>query len=38
VAEWLAYKTISLPVGPHLADGDVAYIIAAMKTAITAAK
>jgi perosamine synthetase len=37
VAEWLAEQTISLPVGPHLADGDVAYMVDAMKAAIAAA-
>jgi len=26
VAEWLAAQTISLPVGPHLAEGDADYI------------
>ncbi len=34
VAEWLATQTISLPVGPHLADDDPAYIAEALKSAI----
>ena len=38
VAEWLGDQTISLPVGPHLVEGDVAYIIDAMKIAIAAVK
>lgn len=38
VAEWLAAQTISLPVGPHLESGDPAYIAAAMKAAVAAAR
>ncbi|MCW0234936.1 MAG: DegT/DnrJ/EryC1/StrS family aminotransferase [Ferrovibrio sp.] len=38
VAEWMAEQTISLPVGPHLHDGDPERIGAAMKTAIMQAK
>ena len=34
VAEWLADATISLPVGPHLTDGDPEYIAATVKEAI----
>jgi len=34
VAEWLAAQTISLPVGPHLQEGDVGYIANAFKAAI----
>lgn len=34
VAEWLAGQTISLPVGPHLCEGDVDYIAAAFKAAL----
>jgi perosamine synthetase len=36
VAEWLADQTISLPVGPHLADGDPQRIANAVKAAIQA--
>jgi len=38
VAEWLAAQTVSLPVGPHLADGDPARIAAAVKSGVRAAK
>jgi perosamine synthetase len=38
VAEWLANQTISLPVGPHLQDGDVSRIGAAMKDAVRRAR
>jgi dTDP-4-amino-4,6-dideoxygalactose transaminase len=34
MAEWLANQTISLPVGPHLAEGDAARIGAEFKRAI----
>jgi dTDP-4-amino-4,6-dideoxygalactose transaminase len=37
-AEWLADQTISLPVGPHLEDGDIERIGDAMKTAIARVK
>lgn len=38
IAEWLADQTISLPVGPHLADGDPARIAAAFKAAVAASR
>jgi len=38
VAEWLAAKSISLPVGPHLTNGDPQRIADAMKEAIAHAK
>lgn len=38
VAEWLADQTVSLPVGPHLADGDASRIAAAVKSGVRAAK
>lgn len=38
VAEWLADQTISLPVGPHLAEGDALRIAAAVKSGVRAAK
>ncbi len=34
ITEWLADQTISLPVGPHLAEGDCGRIARAMKEAI----
>jgi len=38
VSEWIASQTISLPVGPHLADEDVIRIASTLKEAIAAAK
>ena len=38
VAEWLAAKTISLPVGPHLRDGDAERIGRAFKNAVRKAR
>jgi len=38
VAEWLAAQTISLPVGPHLAEGDPDRIAAALRDAVQRAK
>ena len=38
VAEWLAAQTVSLPVGPHLAPDDPAYIAAAFKEALAEAR
>lgn len=38
VAEWLAAQTISLPVGPHLNEGDSHRIVAEVKSAILAAR
>jgi perosamine synthetase len=38
VAEWLADQTVSLPVGPHLAEGDASRIAAAVKSGVRAAK
>jgi perosamine synthetase len=38
VAEWLAAQTISLPVGPHLAEGDPARIAQALKTIVHRAR
>lgn len=38
IAEWLASQTISLPVGPHLADGDARRIVEAVKAAIVEAR
>lgn len=38
VAEWLAAQTISLPVGPHLADGDAERIGAAFIGAVRTAR
>jgi perosamine synthetase len=38
MAEWLAEQTISLPVGPHLRDGDPDYIAAALKASIRLAR
>lgn len=38
VAEWLAEQTVSLPVGPHLGDGDPERIAIALKAAIWRAK
>lgn len=35
IAEWLAAQTISLPVGPHLNEGDAVRIGAAFREAIT---
>ena len=35
VAEWLANKTISLPVGPHLDGDDMHYIADSLKSAIS---
>ena len=38
VAEWLAAQTISLPVGPHLAEGDPARIAQALKKIVQHAR
>ena len=38
VAEWLAAETISLPVGPHLGDGDAERIGRAFKEAVRKAR
>lgn len=38
VAEWLAEQTISLPVGPHLKEGDALRIAAAVKEAVRRAR
>lgn len=38
VAEWIANQTISLPVGPHLADGDAERIIEAVRAAVVEAR
>jgi dTDP-4-amino-4,6-dideoxygalactose transaminase len=38
VAEWLAAQTISLPVGPHLAEGDPARIAQAVKSIVRRAR
>jgi dTDP-4-amino-4,6-dideoxygalactose transaminase len=38
VTEWLAEQTISLPVGPHLAEGDAARIAQALKTILRRAR
>lgn len=38
IAEWLADQTISLPVGPHLAEGDARRIGAAFKEAVRKAR
>jgi dTDP-4-amino-4,6-dideoxygalactose transaminase len=38
VAEWLADQTISLPVGPHLSDGDPQRIASAFKEAVRSAR
>lgn len=38
IAEWIAAQTISLPVGPHLNEGDAARIGAAMKEAVAAVR
>ena len=38
VSEWLADQTVSLPVGPHLAEGDAEHIGNAVKQAVRAAK
>jgi perosamine synthetase len=38
VAEWLADQTISLPVGPHLAEGDPERIAGALKDAVRRAR
>lgn len=38
IAEWLAAQTISLPVGPHLEDGDCSRIANALKDAIVKAR
>lgn len=35
VAEWLASQTLSLPVGPHLSEGDPIRIANALKEAVT---
>lgn len=38
VADWLAEQTVSLPVGPHLQNGDVLCIARAMKAAVRRAR
>lgn len=38
VAEWLAAQTISLPVGPHLAEGDPARIAQVLKNVLRRAR
>ena len=38
VAEWLAAQTISLPVGPHLEDGDAETIGKVFKKAVYKAR
>lgn len=38
VAEWLAEQTISLPVGPHLKEGDALRIAEAVKEAVRRAR
>ena len=38
VADWIAAQSISLPVGPHVLEGDVGKIAMAMKRAITRAR
>lgn len=38
VAEWLADQTISLPVGPHLADGDPRRMVEAFKSGLKAGR
>ena len=38
VAEWLADQTVSLPVGPHLREGDPERIAAAFKDAVFSAR
>ncbi len=38
VAEWLAAQTVSLPVGPHLREGDSGRIGQAFKEAVREAR
>jgi dTDP-4-amino-4,6-dideoxygalactose transaminase len=38
VAEWLAAQTISLPVGPHLAEDDPRRLVDAYKSGLRAAR
>ena len=38
VAEWLGDQSISLPVGPHLVEGDIPRIVEAMKEAVRHAR